>query len=67
MVTRKIQYANGSFFSVIPGALVDALGLNPGDKISFGIEKGKILIAAVPNVNPEPAQIDIPDKEVPEQ
>lgn len=47
MVTRKLQYANGSFFSVVPSALVDALGLKRGDKISFGIETGKIIVTPV--------------------
>lgn len=47
MTSRKLQYANGSYFSVIPGALVDALGLKSGDKVSFGIENKKITIAPV--------------------
>ncbi len=47
MVNRTIQYQNGSYFTVIPGALIDALGLNPGDKVSFGIEHKKIVIAPV--------------------
>ncbi len=50
MVIRTIQYQNGSYFTVIPGALIDVLGIRPGDKVSFGIEKGKIMI--VPAENP---------------
>ncbi|MCZ7393434.1 MAG: AbrB/MazE/SpoVT family DNA-binding domain-containing protein [Candidatus Methanoperedens sp.] len=45
MVNRKLQFANGSYFTVILRALIDALGLNPGDKVSFGIEDKKIVIA----------------------
>jgi len=45
MVNRTLQYANGSYFSVIPGALIDSLRLKPGDKISFSIETGKIIVA----------------------
>ncbi|MFZ3167357.1 MAG: AbrB/MazE/SpoVT family DNA-binding domain-containing protein [Candidatus Methanoperedens sp.] len=43
-VTRKIQYQNGSYFSTIPGAFIDAIGLKSGDKVSFGIEDRKIII-----------------------
>lgn len=50
MATRTIQYQNGSYFTVIPGALIDVLGIKPGDKVSFGIETGKIII--VPAENP---------------
>ena len=47
MVTRKLQYQNGSYFSVIPRALVDSLGLKSGDIVSFGIEDNHLIIAPV--------------------
>ncbi|VVB96419.1 Uncharacterised protein [uncultured archaeon] len=47
MVTRTLQYQNGSLFTVIPRALAEAIGLVPGEKVSFGIDKGKITIAPV--------------------
>jgi antitoxin component of MazEF toxin-antitoxin module len=47
MVNRKIQFQNGSFFTVIPGALIDALELRRGDKVSFSIEMGKIIVTPV--------------------
>lgn len=45
MVSRTLQYQNGSYIAVIPKALVDALGLNVGDKVSFRIVNEKIMIA----------------------
>ena len=44
MVNRTLQYANGSYFSVIPRALIDSFGLKLGDKVSIGI-------ATIPQVN----------------
>jgi len=45
MVNRTLQYQNGSFFTVVPRALIEIIGLSPGDKVSLGIENGKITIA----------------------
>lgn len=47
MKTRTLQYQNGSFFTVLPMALIEMLGLEPGEKLSFSIEKGKIVVAPV--------------------
>ncbi|HWQ95774.1 MAG TPA: AbrB/MazE/SpoVT family DNA-binding domain-containing protein [Candidatus Methylomirabilis sp.] len=48
MITRKIQYRNSCFLTVIPKTFAAILGLKPGDKISFDIEDKKIIIAPVP-------------------
>lgn len=56
MVNRTIQYQNGSFFTVLPRALVDVLGLRTGDKVSFSLENGKITVApAAPAAKQEAA------------
>lgn len=47
MVTRTIQYQNGSYFTVIPKTLIDVLDIKAGSKVSFGIEKNKLIIAPV--------------------
>ncbi len=47
MVNRTIQYQNGSFFIIIPKAIIDIIGLKAGDKVTVGIENNKITIASV--------------------
>jgi AbrB family looped-hinge helix DNA binding protein len=47
MITRKVQYRNDCFLTVIPKTLAAILGLKPGDKVSFQIEDRKIVIAPV--------------------
>ncbi len=44
MITRKVQYRNDCFLTVIPKTLAAILGLKPGDKISFEIADKKIII-----------------------
>lgn len=47
MITRKVQYRNECFLTVIPKTLAAILGLKPGDKVSFEIDDKKIVIAPV--------------------
>ncbi len=47
MVNRTIQYQNGSFFTIIPKAVIDIIGLKAGDKVTVGIENNKIIIVPV--------------------
>lgn len=42
MITRKIQFQNGSYFSVIPKTIVDMMGISPGDRIAFDIDQESI-------------------------
>jgi len=45
MVTRKLQHQNGSFFLVIPRALVDSIGANTGDSLSINLTNQNIVIS----------------------
>lgn len=47
MKTRTLQYQNGSFFTVVPISFIEMLGMHPGEKLAFSVEKGKIIIAPV--------------------
>lgn len=47
MIQRTIQYQNGSYFNVMPKALIDSLNMKVGEKVSFGIANDKIIIASV--------------------
>ncbi len=44
MITRKVQYRNDCFLTVIPKTFAAILGLKPGDKIRFEIADKKIII-----------------------
>jgi len=56
MITRKVQYRNDCFLTVIPKTLAAILGLKPGDKISFEIADKKIIIT--PTCEPPRSKID---------
>ncbi len=56
MITRKVQYRNDCFLTVIPKTLAAILGLKPGDKISFEIADKKIIIK--PACEPPGSEID---------
>jgi len=45
MVSRKLQHQNGSFFIVIPRALVDSMGINTGDSLSINLTNQNIVIS----------------------
>ncbi len=47
MVQRTIQEQSGSYITVLPKAIVEAVGIKPGDKISFGIDGRKIILIPV--------------------
>ncbi len=47
MVTRKIQIQNGAFFSNIPKALIDSLGLRRGDRVNVRLVGEEIIITPV--------------------
>lgn len=54
MITRKVQYKNKCFLTIIPKTLASILGLKPGDSINFElVEDKKIMIAPVQTVKPE--------------
>ena len=44
MISRKLQYQNGSFFTVIPKPYVELLGLVPGDEVVFEYEENVLRI-----------------------
>jgi len=45
MVTRKLQHQNGSFFLVIPRALVDSMGATTGDSLTINLNNQNIVIS----------------------
>ncbi|MBU4220349.1 MAG: hypothetical protein KKA10_01800 [Euryarchaeota archaeon] len=48
MITRKVQYRNKCFLTIIPKTLASILGLKLGDSINFElVEDKKIMIAPV--------------------
>ena len=44
MISRKLQYQNGSFFTVIPKAFVELLGLVPGEEVVFEYKENVLRI-----------------------
>lgn len=57
MITRKVQYRNECFLTVIPKTLAAILGLKPGDTINFElVEDKKIIIEPVQTAKPELTQ-----------
>jgi len=45
MVSRKLQHLNGSFFLVIPRALVDSMGIKKGESLSINLNNQNIVIS----------------------
>lgn len=44
MHTTNLRKVGGSVMMAVPPALLDILGLRPGNKVGMGIERGRLIV-----------------------
>lgn len=65
MLKRKIGEMKDSYYITIPRQLCDLIGVGKGTIVGVEYKQNQIIIAPIPNANPESVQASNPVKEMP--